>query len=34
MIQNLAPTNEKHNQEIDTYNQTKVESIEKKIRTY
>jgi hypothetical protein len=34
MILNVAPTNEKHNQEIDTCNQTKVESIEKNIRTY
>jgi hypothetical protein len=34
MIQNLASTNEKRNQEIDTYNQTKVDSIEKNIRTY
>jgi hypothetical protein len=34
MIQNLAPTNEKHNQKIDTYNQTKVKSIGKNIRVY
>jgi hypothetical protein len=29
MIMNVAPTNEKHNQETNTCNQTKVESIEK-----